>query len=364
MAIDAKCLPMMPIREVVVFPFMMVPFVVGRESSIRAVEEAMAADRKIFLAAQHDAAVDEPKPGEVFGVGTIANIVQSLKLPDGKNIKVLVEGVERARAVSVSKENGYWRATVETFSYRMEEGAQAAALIARVTGRVVRYLKLTENPQHQHALQAIATAEPDKLADTVAANLPLTMEEKQALLEIFDPLERLARVAGILSVEIGKLKPMDDTLDMLRHTVATLAYRGAKAMRGAPADFAGYRSAPDSRTPAEILAHMGDLFDWALGLCDGRHEWHDSQALAWEVGMARFFAVLEAFDRRLSTGAPLGCPAERIFQGPVADALTHVGQLAMLRRMAGCPFRGENYFVAEIAVGRVGADQAAPRKEF
>jgi hypothetical protein len=157
---------------------------------------------------------------------------------------------------------------------------------------------------------------------------------------------------------------MDDNLEMLRHAVGTVAYRGGKAMRGAPAEFAEFRAAPGSRTPAEILAHMGDLFDWALILCEGRHEWHDSPALAWEDGVARFFASLEAFDRRLSSGAPLGFPAERILQAPVADALTHVGQLAMLRRMAGCPMKGENYFAAKVAVGRVGIDQAEPGREF
>jgi hypothetical protein len=146
--------------------------------------------------------------------------------------------------------------------------------------------------------------------------------------------------------------------------VATLAYRASKAVRGAPAEFAAYRSAPDSRTPAEILAHMGDLFDWALGLCEGRHEWHDSPPLAWDEGLARFFAALEAFDRRLSSGDPLGFPAEKIFQGPIADALTHVGQIAMLRRLAACKMSGENYFVAKIAVGRVGIEQADPVRPF
>jgi hypothetical protein len=146
--------------------------------------------------------------------------------------------------------------------------------------------------------------------------------------------------------------------------VATLAYRAAKATGGAPPEFAEYRAAPDSRTPAEILAHMGDLFDWALGMCDGRHEWHVSSPLVWEREVARFFAALEAFDRRLGSGAPLSYPAEKIFQAPIADALTHVGQIAMLRRMAGSKIRGENYFVAKIAVGRVGADQADAVVEF
>jgi hypothetical protein len=157
---------------------------------------------------------------------------------------------------------------------------------------------------------------------------------------------------------------MDGKLELLRHTVATLAYRTSKAVRGAPADFAEYRSAPDSRTPAQILAHMGDLFDWALALCDGRHAWHDSPPLAWDEGVARFFTALEAFDKRLSSGAPLGFPAEKIFQGPIADALTHVGQIAMLRRMAGGKIRGENYFAAKIETGRVGVEQAAAAIEF
>ena len=157
---------------------------------------------------------------------------------------------------------------------------------------------------------------------------------------------------------------MDGKLELLRHTVAALAYRASKAVRGAPADFAGYRDAPDSRTPAQILAHMGDLFDWAVGMCDGRHAWHDSPPLPLDEGVARFFAALEAFDKRLGSGEPLGFPAEKLFQGPIADALTHVGQIAMLRRMAGCKMRGENYVAAKIEVGRVGMEQAAPVVEF
>jgi hypothetical protein len=156
---------------------------------------------------------------------------------------------------------------------------------------------------------------------------------------------------------------MTDT-DMLRHTVATLAYRGGKAMRGAPAEFATFRDAESSRTPGEILAHMGDLFDWAIALADGKHVWHTSPPLAWDAGTARFFAVLEAFDRRLASDQPLGTTPEKLFQGPIADALTHTGQIAMLRRLAGCPCRSENYFVANIETGRVGADQAVPVGEF
>lgn len=149
--------------------------------------------------------------------------------------------------------------------------------------------------------------------------------------------------------------------NMLRHTVATLAYRGNKALRGAPPEFSTY---PTGRTPGQILAHICDLFDWALQLADGKQVWRDSTPQAWDADVARFFAGLEAFDRRLANGEPLGVEAERLFQGPVADALTHVGQIAMLRRMAGCPIPGENYFVAKIETGRVGADQAAPVREF
>jgi hypothetical protein len=165
-------------------------------------------------------------------------------------------------------------------------------------------------------------------------------------------------------IKLSDENTMSDEITMLRHTLAALAYRADKAMRGAPPEFAGFCAAPESRTPGEILAHMGDLFDWAVHLADGNHEWRDSPALDWEAGMVRFFAALEAFDRRLASGQPLGCPAEKLFQAPVADALTHVGQIAMLRRLAGCPVRAENYFHAEIQAGRVGAEQAAPVMEF
>ena len=148
-----------------------------------------------------------------------------------------------------------------------------------------------------------------------------------------------------------------------RHTLATLAYRASKALRGAPPEFAAFRADATSRTPAEILAHMGDLFEWALSIVNEKQVWHDSAPLPWDHQVARFFAALAAFDQRVAE-APPQAPMERLFQGPVADALSHVGQLAMLRRMAGCGLRQENYFVARIAVGRVGVEQSAPRKEF
>jgi len=154
------------------------------------------------------------------------------------------------------------------------------------------------------------------------------------------------------------------SLDLLRHTAATLAYRAGKAVRGAPPDFAEFRAAPTSRTPGQILAHMGDLFDWALSMANGKEQWSDSSPLPWEQEAARFFSALEAFDRRLASDDPLSVSAEKLFQGPIADALTHTGQLAMLRRMSGNPIRGENYSKADIAAGRVGAEQTAPRREF
>ena len=158
--------------------------------------------------------------------------------------------------------------------------------------------------------------------------------------------------------------PASDDLSLLRHTLATLAYRGGKAVRAAPPEFAAFKASARTRTPAEILAHIGDLLDWAARLADGRHEWHDSTPLPWEQEIDRFFGGLAKLDERLASGAPLGFPAEKIFQGPIADALTHVGQIAMLRRIAGHAMRGENYFQADIAKGRVGPEQSAPRKEF
>ncbi|HVX66761.1 MAG TPA: hypothetical protein VHA11_09180 [Bryobacteraceae bacterium] len=156
----------------------------------------------------------------------------------------------------------------------------------------------------------------------------------------------------------------DAKREFLRHTLATVAYRGAKALRGAPAEFAGFRGSATTRTPAEILAHVGDLFDWAVCLAHGKHVWHDSQPLPWDQEVERFHENLAAFDSCLASGQPLGFPAGQLFQGPLADALTHIGQIAMLRRMAGAPCRGENYFRARIEAGRVGPDQAAPVREF
>jgi len=195
---------MMPIRDVVIFPHMMTPFVVGRESSVRALEDAMAGDKKIFLATQHDASVDEPSPEEIYTVGTVANIVQSLKLPDG-NIKVLVEGVERGKIVSVTDDDGYFRAVVRTFHFKVDQGPQLEALTGRVQTLFEQYVKLSQNLNYETMIAAIRVDDPGKLADTVGANLQLTIEEKQELLEIFDPVDRLTRVAEMLDIEIEKL---------------------------------------------------------------------------------------------------------------------------------------------------------------
>ena len=151
---------------------------------------------------------------------------------------------------------------------------------------------------------------------------------------------------------------------LLRHTLATLAYRGGKAVRGAPASFSRFEASPGTRTPGQILAHINDLLAWALHLAEGRHAWEESTPGAWEEDVVKFHAALELLDARLASPKPLGCPAEKLFQGPIADALTHVGQIAMLRRMAGVPMRGENYFKADIQAGRVSAVQPPSRVEF
>ncbi len=201
---ESKKLPMMPIRDVVIFPFMMTPFVVGRESSVRALEEALAGDKKIFLATQHDASIDEPKPNEIYEVGTVVNIVQSLKLPDG-NIKVLVEGVERARVLQIVETEGFFQATVRMARTTTEPSPTLEAAMQRVTSLFEQYVKLCQSLNYETMIAAVRMEDPAKLTDTIAANLQLSIEEKQELLEIFDAGERLTRVADVLDVEIEKL---------------------------------------------------------------------------------------------------------------------------------------------------------------
>jgi hypothetical protein len=157
---------------------------------------------------------------------------------------------------------------------------------------------------------------------------------------------------------------MDEKRHLLRHTLATLAYRAAKPLRNAPAGFATARSCPSCRSAGEVLAHLGNLIEWANTAVRGDAKWNERQPRAWEVDVTRFFGELQRLDDFLASGEPLNCTAEELFQGPIADALTHVGQLATLRRVAGAPVRGENYYIADISIGRVARDQAAPKLEF
>jgi len=156
----------------------------------------------------------------------------------------------------------------------------------------------------------------------------------------------------------------DPAREFLRHTVATLAYRGGKVLHGAPEGFSSFTCGGGCRSAGQILAHIGDLFDWGQSIVSGNAKWVASDPRSWSEDVNRFHAGLAAFDAYLASGKQLHAPIENLFQGPIADALTHVGQLAVLRRLAGSPVKGENYFLAEIRAGRVGTDQAAPKFEF
>jgi ATP-dependent Lon protease len=202
--LEVKRVPMMPVRDMVIFPEMMHPFIVGREASVRALEEALAGDKKIFLVTQHDASVDDPKPEEIYQVGTLANIVQSVKLPDG-NIKVLVEGTERAKIVSVASDEGFFRATVRLVPVKPEPSPQLEQASTRVTGLFEQYVKLSQSLNYDTMIAAVRVEDPGKLSDAIAANLQIPVEEKQELLELFEPLARLNRIADILEIEIEKL---------------------------------------------------------------------------------------------------------------------------------------------------------------
>src|SRR6267378_2758828 len=201
---ELKRVPMMPVRDLVIFPQMMNPFIVGRESSLRALEEALAGDKKIFLATQHDASVDDPKPDEIYTVGTLANIVQSVRLPDG-NLRVLVEGVERAKVVQVTTEEGFFRATLKVIANKVEPSPQVEQAVTKVTGLFEQYVKLSQSLNYDTMIAATRVDDAAKLSDTIASNLQIPVEEKQELLENFDPLERLTRVGEILESEIEKL---------------------------------------------------------------------------------------------------------------------------------------------------------------
>src|SRR5271163_3086312 len=201
---ELKRVPMMPVRDMVIFPQQMTPFIVGREASVRALEEALAGDKKIFLSTQHDASIDDPKPEEIYAVGTLANIVQSVKLPDG-NIKVLVEGVERARAISITSDEGFFRANVRLLSAKIESTPQVEQLVQKVTGLYEQFIKLSQSLNYDTMIAAARVDDPSRLSDTIAANLQLPVDEKQELLETADPLERLNRISDILEIELEKL---------------------------------------------------------------------------------------------------------------------------------------------------------------
>ena len=200
-----ETLPIVPLRDVVVFPHMMMPFVIGRPSSTRALEHALVKDKRIFLAAQHDAAVDDPQPADIFTMGCVANIVQSLKLPDG-NIKVLVEGIERARAVEWKEDKGFYRVVVKVIPKNKEAGNDAETTMSRVVSLFEQYVKLSNNLHYDAMIAAVRVDDPGKLADTIAAHLLVGVDEKQNLLEIISPIERLNRIAGILEAEVDKLQ--------------------------------------------------------------------------------------------------------------------------------------------------------------
>jgi ATP-dependent Lon protease len=200
-----ETLPMVPLRDVVVFPHMMIPFVIGRPSSIKALDYALVKGKRIFLSAQHDASHDNPTPEEIFTLGTICNIVQSLKLPDG-NVKVLVEGLDRGRALEFKEEQGFLKVVVKLVPRQAEAGSGVEAVMSKVIGLFEQYVKLSNNLHYDAMLAAVRVEDPGKLADTISSHLVLPVEEKQNLLEIFSPLERLNRISAILESEVDKLQ--------------------------------------------------------------------------------------------------------------------------------------------------------------
>ena len=199
-----ETLPLVPVREVVVFPYMMIPFVIGRPSSAQALEHALVADKRIFLAAQHDAAVDDPQPADIFSTGCVANIVHSVKLADG-TIKVLVEGIERARAVEWKAGEGFFRVVVEIVPKHEEMEVDAASTISSVLALFEQYITLSKNLHYDAMIAAVRANDPGQIADTIAARLPVSVGQKQELLEIVFPLERLRRLKGVLETEIVEL---------------------------------------------------------------------------------------------------------------------------------------------------------------
>lgn len=200
-----ETLPIVPLRDVVVFPHMMMPFVIGRPSSTRALEHALVKDKRIFLAAQQDAATDDPQPKDIYTMGCVANIVQSLKLPDG-NIKVLVEGLERARAVEWKEDKGFYRVVAKLLPKQDDAGDDVESTMSRVVTQFEQYVKLSNNLHYDAMIAAVRVDDASKLADTIAAHLVVDVEEKQNLLELISPLERLVRIGSLLEVEVDKLQ--------------------------------------------------------------------------------------------------------------------------------------------------------------
>ena len=198
-------LPIVPLRDVVVFPHMMMPFVIGRPSSTRALEHALSQDKRIFLAAQKDAANDDPNSNDIYTMGCVANIVQSLRLPDG-NVKVLVEGVERARTIEWKEDKGFSRVVAKIIDTPTEASEETEGPMSNVVSLFEQYVKLSNNLQYDAMIAAVRVDDPSKLADTIAAHLVVGVEEKQNLLEIISPLERLTRIASILKTEVDKLQ--------------------------------------------------------------------------------------------------------------------------------------------------------------
>ena len=200
-----ETIPIVPLRDVVVFPHMMMPFVIGRPSSTRALEHSLLGDKRIFLAAQHDAANDDPTPNDIYTMGCVANIVQSLKLPDG-NIKVLVEGVDRARIMEWKEDKGFYRVEIKVIEKKNDGSSNVEDTMNRVMSLFEQYVKLSNNMHYDTIVAAVRVDDPDKLADTIAANLALSVEDKQNLLEIISPLDRLNRIISLLETEVDKLQ--------------------------------------------------------------------------------------------------------------------------------------------------------------
>src|SRR6186713_2934648 len=200
-----ETLPIVPLRDVVVFPHMMMPFVIGRPSSTRALDHALGKDKRIFLAAQHDASIDDPRPDDIYTMGCVANVVQHLRLPDG-NVKVLVEGIDRARAVEWKEDKGFYRVVVKVLQKQKEAGGDVEQTMTKVVSLFEQYVKLSNNLHYDAMIAAVRVDDPGKLADTISAHLVVGVDEKQNLLEIISPIERLNRITALLEAEVDKLQ--------------------------------------------------------------------------------------------------------------------------------------------------------------